>query len=440
MTPGTRPDPGTGGLGARVRDLLGGPGSLRRRTIFGGNWLLGKSIATGLLDFAKTAVFARVLMEYDYGLMALAVMATGLLESFTSTGIEIQIQRDDEEWERNLPAYWTVKCVRGVVLFGLAWLGAPLLAAYYEDPQLTGLVRLLGTVFIFNGLSGFGREVRQRLMRFRAVAVADVTASAVVLAIGLVLLFTLRDVWVLALYNVLVAAGQFVVSYVLHPWRPRLRHDPVVLRKVLVFAGAIIGIQALNYLFGNLDRAVIGKFFDIGQLGFYARGHFLALLPTIYFANVVSPVFLPAFREIAHDPRRLRAAFLKTLGLYTILFAALGGGLFLFSRLFVLVVYGPDWLPVLPYFRVLLLFGVSKGVVTLLPTVFFLKEKPWLITLSTALMAGIMGLLLFPLIDRYGILGAAWAVTAAGVFSHLLSLAMALWLLRLPPEPRTVEP
>jgi O-antigen/teichoic acid export membrane protein len=423
---------GRGRLRTRIRDLLGGPDSLRRRTLFSGNWLLLKSVGVGLLDFAKTAIFARVLYEYDYGLMALAVMVIGLLESLTSTGIDIQIQRDGQNWRQNLPAYWTIKAIRGIVLFALAWGMAPLLAAFYDEPQLIGLVRVLGVTFLLNGLAGFGREVRQRRMEFKAVAIADVVAAAAVLALGLLLLFWLRNVWVLALYTVLVAAAQFTVSYLLFPWWPRLGFDRDLARKVLIFAGAIIALQLLNYLFGNLDRAVIGKVFDVGQLGFYARAHFLALLPTVYFANVIAPIFLPVFRQIADDPVRLRAAFLKTLSTYLFFFLLLGLVLLAAARPFILVVYGADWMPVLPYFRILLLLGVSKGVVSLVPTIFFLKEKPWLATLGAAIMTVTMTGLLFPLIGRYGIIGAAWAVALSGVLAHLISIGIALRLVRIP--------
>lgn len=421
---------------ATVRSLIGGRGSLRRRTIFSSNWLIAKSVGMGLLDLTKTAIFARVLFAEDYGLMALAVMATGLLESFSATGIDILIQRDDEKYIENLNGYWTINLCRGLLLFSLAWLIAPVIADYYEHPELIALIRVLGLMFLFNGLAGFGREVRQREMRFGAVAIADIIAATVVLVMSLVILFVLQNVWVLVLFNVLTAFGRMVVSYALFPWRPSIKFDRGLLKNVALFASAIIALQALNYLFNNFDRAVIGKIFDVEQLGYYGRGYFLALVPVTYFGNVISPIFLPAFREIAEDPARIRPAFWKTVGIFALLFTLLGAGLFILARPFVLIVYGERWLPVLPVFRILIIFGVSKGIVTVLPSIFFLKAKPWLITISAGFMVATIGIICFPLIDIAGVKGAAWAVVIAGVASHILSFILAIPLLK---APKTVE-
>lgn len=66
-----------------LRYMLGEEGSMRRQTLTGGYWMLCRSLLTALTDLARAAVFARVLFPVDYGLMALATMVIGFLESFS---------------------------------------------------------------------------------------------------------------------------------------------------------------------------------------------------------------------------------------------------------------------------------------------------------------------------------------------------------------------
>ncbi len=391
-----------------------------------------KSIAIGLLDLIKTVFFARVLFAEDYGLMALAMMTFGLLESFSGTGISILIQRDDDNYLKDLSGYWTINVCRGLLLFTLIWMIAPLIADYYLQPELTELIRVLGLMFFFNGLAGFGREVRQRKLQFKAIAFADVIAAVVVLAVSLAILFILRNVWVLILFNVFTAFSRMVISYTLYSWRPSIRFNRALLVKVAKFASAIIALQALNYLFNNFDRAVIGKIFDVEQLGFYGRGYFLALVPSYYIGNAIAPVFLPVFRELADEQDRLRPAFWKIIGALTLFFTLCGIGLFLLAKPFVLIIYGERWLPVLPVFRILILFGVSRAINSALPPIFYLKAKPWLVTISAGVMVMLLGLLCFPFIDAAGLRGAAWAVVIAGISSHLLGFLLVIPLLRTP--------
>ena len=416
-----------------LQRLLGDPESLRRRTISGSRWLFLKSAVQGLVDLAKTAVFVRVLQPHDYGVMELAMMAVGLLEAFSTLGLDIMIQREGDDYQNRLKPYWTIKLVRGVALASLAWVAAIPLAAFYERAELVPLVRLMALSFLFNGLAGFGREIRQRQMAFGAVALVESLRSLLVFLIGLGLLFWLRDVWALAAYTVLTAFSLMVTSYILHPWRPGFRLDRSILRGVAAFSGSIVAINALNYLFNNFDRGLIGKLMSTEQLGYYGRGYFLALVPVVYLFNVISPVYLPAFRQVADDPAKWRRAFGKTFLAVSGLAAGIGALCFLFSKLIVLTIYGEKWLPALPVFQILLIFSVSKGMVSICAPVFFLKGKPWLITLAAAVMVAAFGALCVPLTLAYQTAGTAWAVVLSGVASHALSFVLAFRLLSSPP-------
>jgi lipopolysaccharide exporter len=146
-------------IAEKLTGLIGSKHSLRRKTLLGTHWLLFKSLALGAIDLVRTVIFSRILFPEDYGLMALAMMAIGLLESFSTTGIEVMIIRDDDNYEERLPAYWTIKAVRGLILAVLAWFIAVPLAQYYHHDELIWLVRFLAISFLVKGAAGFGNEV-----------------------------------------------------------------------------------------------------------------------------------------------------------------------------------------------------------------------------------------------------------------------------------------
>ena len=102
----------------------------------------------------------------------------------------------------------------------------------------------------------------------------------------------------------------------------------------------------------------------------------------------------------------------------------------MFSKEIILVVYGEKWLPLLPVFRILLIYGMLKGIMSVCPAVFFLKDKPWLITLFAAVMAATLGALCIPMTSAFGTAGTAWAVVIAGVTANGLALIMTFHLLR----------
>jgi O-antigen/teichoic acid export membrane protein len=413
-----------------VKHQLGAQQSVRRKTIEGSSWLFLRSIALGGVDLVRTMVFARMLSAYDYGVMALVTMATGFLTSFTFLGVDILIQKDKDDYQKYLPFYWTIKAVRGVLLASIAWFVSPLLAEYYNQPSLLWLIRFASLSFLFEGFMGFGKDYCQRVMDFGRGARYEILGSVVVLCLSLLALFIFKNYWAIAVNLVLISLANLVISYLLFPWKPSWRFSPAIFKKVLVLCGSLIAINALNFFFSNLDRAVIGKMFEAEQLGYYARANFLAMIPATYLATVMVPVFMPAFRQVLHDPLRIRKAFLKVFWIYSLFYILVGVGLVLFARLFVLIIYGESWLVVVPLFRVMAIYGVSKGIVSICAPVFFLKNKPWLITLCTFVMVGSFAAMLGPMIQRFELMGAAWSIVIAALLSHSLSFVFVFYLLK----------
>jgi lipopolysaccharide exporter len=254
-----------------IRDHLGSRESLRRRTIFGSGWMAGRHLTLAAMEMAKTVIFARVLDAWAYGVMALATMAVGFLESFTALGMELVILRDSDDYRKKLDYYWTIKAIRGVTLFSVAWLFAPLFASLYDKQELVSVIRFMSTAFLFDGFSGFGREVYMRNMAFGRGVGYEIAAVAVATSAGIVVLFQLRNVWALAAATVFVAMARCGASYLMMPWLPRVRFNRDVAKVVFTFGISIVGMNALNFLFNNFDKAIIGKMFDLGQLGYYAR-------------------------------------------------------------------------------------------------------------------------------------------------------------------------
>jgi O-antigen/teichoic acid export membrane protein len=263
-------------------------------------------------------------------------------------------------------------------------------------------------------------------MEFRQLALTELAGSFLVLAAGLIILLWFPNVWALAAYALLAAFAKMVISYVLFPWKPRIQFDSQIFKSIATFSGSIIAINILNYLFNNLDKGVVGKLLGVEALGYYARAYFLALIPVIYIFNVITPVILPAFRELSADRERFQRAFLKTVSVFSVIAVSMGVICFVFSKSIVLIIYGEKWLPALPIFKVLLLFGVSKGIVTVCAQVFFLKEKPWMVTLTTAVMVACFSAFCLPMTASFHAVGTAWAVVISALVSHILSFILAV--------------
>ncbi|HAS83589.1 MAG TPA: hypothetical protein DCS43_13200 [Verrucomicrobia bacterium] len=412
-----------------LQRFLGSRESLRGRTLNGVQWLMIKSLSISVIELVRSMIFLRLLEAQDFGLMALAVIVPGFARSLTETGTDIMVQRAGADVDEQLPTFWTVNVIRSALAVALLWLLAGAVADFYATPALAWPIRLLSLQLLLNGLSGFGAQLRQRTMDFKPVAVAGILAQIGVAFISLAAAWLLRNYWAIVIQLCTVAAAEWVCSYLLHPWRPRWQLRPAIVRGVMLFAASAVLLNLFNYIHISMDRGVVGKLLDLEAVGHYTRAHFLALLPVQCFANVIGQVFLPAFRTIAHDASRLRKAFFKTIGLLTILYGALGLGLFLGARPFIWVVAGEKWMGIVSLFQILLLYSISKCIVLVTSPIFYLYKKPMMIATCAGIMAGSFALVCIPMTRAYGLKGMAWAVVLSGLLSHLVAMASAVYLL-----------
>jgi PST family polysaccharide transporter len=409
--------------------FLGTGESLRRQAIVGSHWLLTRGVVRSGLELIKTSIFARVLFPDDYGLMALATLGIGMLESVSGLGLEIKIQTEQGGDPGRLEAYWTLKALRGLLLFSLAWAAAPPLAEFYAKPELIPVVRFSGLTFVCDGFAGFGRELCHRQMEFSRVAWVDSVCLAIAVGVGLLFLCFNRNFWALAFYSVFTSFCLMAGSYAFFRWRPRFRFEGRLMKGVAGFSASILLVNVLNFLFNHLDKGVIGKLLSLEQLGLYARAYFLALLPVVYVFQAIAPVILNAFRRADNEPGRLRQAFAKTLMVFGALSLLIMGVFYFFGPVIVRLIYGERWLAILPALNVLILYGASKAVVSVCAPVFFIRRKTWMLTVASAAMVGAFAILCYPLTMAYGMVGAAWAVVVAGVGAHALGFSMSIFLL-----------
>lgn len=418
-----------------VKNFLGGATSLRRKALTGGGWLMFRSIALGGIDLFRTAVFARVLDANDYGLMALVTMVTGMLTAFTFLGLDVLVQRDGDAALAKLPFYWTIKMIRGILCCVVSMALAEPVAIYYQQPHLALFIRCTSIFFLIEGCSGFGKERCQQTMQFNRLVTAEVLLSVLSLGGGIIAVFIFRDVTALVINQLLTTIVQFALSYLLYPWKPSFAWSGTIVKTVALFSGSIIVLNVFNYFITSFDRATIGKLYNLDTLGFYARGHFLSQIPVMYISMIVAPIFMPAFQKLNSEPERQRRALVKVMLIYSLFFISFGILFAAGARWFVLLVYGERWLPVIPVFRVLLIYGISKSIVSACQPIFFLKNRPWTVTANAGIMSLIFGICCIPLTRRYGIEGTAWSIVAGALFSHLIAVIQAFRLaaIKVPP-------
>jgi lipopolysaccharide exporter len=319
--------------------------SLTARAASGLRWSSVGSSALMVANLAYTVTISRLLDPAAFGLMALAMLVVVFALFFPRMGLASALVQKPTLSSDEIRAASTAGIAIGVVCFGLTWVLAPLVGAMFRTPDLPPVLRLLGVMFLFEGLVAVGTGLLRRQLRFRElwkITVATYVLGFLVVAIGMALLGA--GVWSLVVGTVVSSGSQMVWQYALlrHPIRPVLRREPY--RDVCGYGMRLTGAHTLDYVGANLDTFTVGRFTGTAVVGQYSRGYYLAMSPLrSYLTQALTSVLFPHLSRIQHDATRLRRAYVSVLALGGILVFPVCAGMAVAARELVLVVLGPQW-------------------------------------------------------------------------------------------------
>jgi PST family polysaccharide transporter len=329
------------------------------RAVSGGFVTIGAQAAKFVLNFAGAAVLARLLTPREFGLVGMVLGITGLVGLFKELGLSTAtVQRETITQQQVSNLFWVNVVISGVLTAGSFGL-APLIATFYHDPRVTGIMMALSLTFLLTGSTVQHQALLTRLMRFRTLAVIEVTSMLFGFASACALANFGFGYWALVAQQLIDAATSLVLTWCTSGWRPSMPRRNSGVRPMLSFGAHLTIADFIGLLMMNSDSILVGRVFGAEPLGLYTRANVLMVRPLRQVLSPINAVLTPVLSRLQRDPERYRRSFMhvyQTLALVTISFAAM---CLVLARPLVLVVLGPKWLGVIPLFAAFSVAAVS---------------------------------------------------------------------------------
>lgn len=384
------------------------------RTVRGGAITSAAQILKSILQISSTLILARLLTPEDFGLVAMVTAVTGFLAMFKDMGLGmVTIQREDIT-HRQVSALFWINAALGLVItivvillsWGLVW--------FYDQPEVMGIAIGLSVAFMIKGLLVQHEAILRRRMRYRALAVVEVTALAMGLAVAVVLAWWGFAYWALVANTVVYAAAHFIGLWITCRWRPATPGGAEELWELIVFGANLTGFSFVNYFARNLDDVLIGRFHGAGELGLYQKAYEILMVPIKQINTPASRVAIPALSRMADQPDRYRRAYKRILEKLLLITMPLGALLIGASDWVVLTVLGDQWVEAAAIFAVLGISIFSQSIGNTTGWLFISQDRTddmfrWgFIGSGTAIASFVIGL-------PWGAFGVALAYSVVGI-------------------------
>jgi lipopolysaccharide exporter len=397
-----------------ARFAQGDGGSIKTRLLRSGFWVgLSHSLGT-VLNLGRSIALARLLTPEIFGLMGLALVVVRATESFTRPGIAQALIARQQDFNSAAGTAFSMLAARGVLLAVLMCIAAPWIAHFYDSDELGPMLMALSSVFIISSVSNIHIINRQRELDFRSQTWLQQVAAIIGTVVTVWLAWWLRSVWALVAGQIVQATFNTLLSYYFIRERAGFAFDRAVARDLFAYGKFITGSSLVLYIAAELDSAVIGKMLGAGPLGYYTLAATIGSLVTLNITRIAAGIMMPAYSKLQSNPPAVRAAFLRVFSLVMVIVMPASIGLIVAADPLIYVVYGEKWLPAVVPLQMFAVFGIFRCLLSFSGYMFEGIGQP-----KVAFQLGVLRLvavasLIVPLINQWGILGAAITVTIGG--------------------------
>ena len=392
---------------------------LSTRVVKGSLWIFGLRIANRGLGFIRKLILARLLAPEDFGLAGIALLALSALETFSQTGSQAALIQKRGDVESYLNTAWTVAAIRGIAISLILFSCAPAIAGFFNSSQATLVIRVISIFPLLLGFNNIGIIFFQKELEFSKQFIYELSAALVNICVAISLAFILRNVWALVWGGLVANIISLFISYIIHPYRPKIRFEIEKFRDLFSFGKWGLGSGILIFLITQGDDIFVGKILGVSALGLYQIAYLISNLPATEITHVIHQVVFPAYSKLNNDLSNLKEAYLKVLQFTAFLSFPVAVLIFILAPDFTIIFLGQKWMGIVPVIRVLVLAGLTRSIAATAGTIFYAVGKPKIDTLLQIVRFFILAVLIYPFCLKWGLLGISAAVFASIFVSNL---------------------
>lgn len=305
------------------------------------------------LRFATNVVLARLLTPHDFGVVAIALVVTMVLDQLKDMGTgSALIQRKRVDHLLINSVFYLNLALGAVLAVGLVVLAEPL-ASLLGNPEAAPVLKAFAAVTFLTALGQIHHALLRRDLRFFELAVVmtvGALATGVVAIAGAVAGY---GVWALVLGTAAGAVASTALVWVYDSWRPTLALSLESLASIWRYSFHLFLSNLLFIGFSQVDKLIISHFLGAGPLGSYTLAQRTVSAPVAAVGSAVGEVAFPAFSRRQDDNVALRSGFVRSSRVIALVTFPATVGLAILAAPFVSVVFGSQWDAVAPVVSVL---------------------------------------------------------------------------------------
>lgn len=268
-------------------------------------------------------------------------------------GLGVAIVQFKDLTKRQIYSLFSLNIGIAILLTGLLFVSAPFIAKYYEDETLTTIIYWLCISLFFNSLNIVPNGLMLKNKRFRDIALRTLSLQIISGTAACIAALNGWGIKALLISPIVTAVGVFTFNFFNYPQRPVWPIEMPVIKRIWGYSVFQFLFSVINYFSRNADKLIIGKYMSMKDLGYYDKSYRLMQMPLQNITFVITPVLHPILSSLQDNKQELSDKNIRLTQILSYVSFPLGIILYFCADPIISIIFGLNWAPAIPVFRIL---------------------------------------------------------------------------------------
>lgn len=375
--------------------------TLKDKTVAALFWNFMDKGGQQVFQFVFIYILARLLGPNEFGLIAVLTIFVTVANILQESGFSSALIRKPNPDETDYTSIFYFNVSISLVVYLLLFLFAPMVARFYEEPQLQPLSRFLFLAFLFNAFGIVQNIHLVRAMNFRVNTQVSLVAVVLSGTVAVILAYRGYGVWSLAVQQVLQAFLRSLLLWIFVRWYPRSSFSFKRIRTMIPYSSKLLLNSLFNQIIANIYALVIGKKFSMSDAGLYAQARKLNEIPQSVVASTLQGVAFPLLNSF-EDLERKKKVFRKIVRVVAFICFPITIFTIVAAEPIVLIILQEKFRGVIPLLRILVIGGAVVPLFYLLSSLLQSLGKSGLL-LSIEFIRNVLSVLVILITIHFGV-------------------------------------
>lgn len=315
-------------------------------------WRFMERFGSQLVAMVVQIILARMLDPAVFGTVAKVTIITTILLVFVDSGMANSLIQKKDPDDLDFSSVFYFNMAFCLVLYAGLFAAAPAIARFYDDAQLTAIVRVLGLTVVVAGVKNVQQAYVSKTLQFKRFFFATLGGTLLSAAVGIIMVFCGFGVWAIVAQQLTNVTVNTAILWLTVGWRPKRMFSFERLKGLLGYGWKLLVSGLLDTVYNKLREIMIAVFYTDADLAYYNRG---MTYPNLLVENInasIDSVLLPVLSAEQDHKEQVRNMTRRAIRISTYVMMPMMMGLAVCAEPLIRLLLTEKWLPCVPYLRI----------------------------------------------------------------------------------------